>query len=155
MSLPVTYVIISWADQKTKYSLLREKVLKIPYVSRLLPLYPLLLFIHWWRGSSLETYWVFNTFSRNNEYLLTFLIEKTLRNTVFFLFWPENHSPTWKIWWQSPNYFNYSRFKTLKRTKPNQKKIKIHNITKIWVDSCREGKWGRESLAGNIGRQQR
>ena len=27
---------------------------------------------------------IYNTFSRNNEYLLTFLIEKTLRNTVFF-----------------------------------------------------------------------
>ena len=46
-----------------------------------------LLFIHWWRGSSLETYGIYNTFSRNNEYLLTFLIEKTLRNTVFFSFW--------------------------------------------------------------------
>ena len=130
MSLPVTYVIISWAGQKTKYSLLRGKVLKISYVSRLLPLHPLLLFIHWWRGSSLETYGVFNTFSRNNEYLLTFLIEKTLRITVFFLFWPENHSPTWKIWWQSPNYFNYSRFKTLKRTKPNQKKLKYITLQK-------------------------
>ena len=27
-----------------------------------------------------------NTFSRNNEYLLSFLIEQTLRSTVFFLF---------------------------------------------------------------------
>ena len=45
-----------------------------------------LLFIHWWRGSSLEMYGIYNTFSRNNEYLLTFLIEKTLRNTVFFSF---------------------------------------------------------------------
>ena len=32
-----------------------------------------LLFIYWWRGSSLETYGIYNTFSRNNEYLLTFL----------------------------------------------------------------------------------
>ena len=33
----------------------------------------------------------------------------------------KTHSPTWKIWQQSPNCFNYSRFKTLKRTKPNPK----------------------------------
>ena len=46
-----------------------------------------LLFIYWWRGSSLEKYGIYNTFSRNNEYLLTFLIEKTLRNTVLFSFW--------------------------------------------------------------------
>ena len=29
---------------------------------------------------------VLSTFSRNNEYPLSFLIEQTLRNTVFFLF---------------------------------------------------------------------
>ena len=44
-------------------------------------------FAKWWRGSSLETYGIYDTFSRNNEYLLTFRIEKTLRNTVFFSFW--------------------------------------------------------------------
>ena len=33
-----------------------------------------LLFIHWWRGSSLETYGNLNTFSPSNEYFLSFLI---------------------------------------------------------------------------------
>ena len=33
-----------------------------------------LLFVHWWRGSSLETYWRLSTFSRNNEYILSFPI---------------------------------------------------------------------------------
>ena len=52
------------------------------------------------------------------------------------------------------NCFNYSRFKTLKRTKPNQKRIKIQNITKTWVDSCREGKKGREISEDNRDNQQ-
>ena len=52
------------------------------------------------------------------------------------------------------NCFNYSRFKTLKRTKPNQKKIKIQNITKTWADSCREGKKGREISEDNRDNQQ-
>ena len=30
---------------------------------------------------------IVSTFSRNNEYLLSFLIQQTLRNTVFLLFW--------------------------------------------------------------------
>ena len=30
---------------------------------------------------------VLSTFSRNNEYPLSFLIEQTLRNTLFFLFY--------------------------------------------------------------------
>ena len=46
-----------------------------------------LLFTRLRRGSSLETYGSLSTFSPNNEYLLSFLIEQTLRNTVFFLFW--------------------------------------------------------------------
>lgn len=77
----------------SKYLLLCEKVLKLPYVSRLLPLHQWiksnwqLLFILWWRGSSLEMYGSLSTFSRNNEYLLSFLIQQTLRNTVFLLFW--------------------------------------------------------------------
>ena len=76
----------------SKYLLLCEKVLKLPYVSRLVPLHQWiksnwqLLFIHWWRGSSLEMYESLSTFSRNNEYLLSFLIQQTLRNTVFLLF---------------------------------------------------------------------
>ena len=43
-----------------------------------------LVFIHRWRGSSLKTYGSSSTFSRNNEYLLSFLTEQTFRNTVFF-----------------------------------------------------------------------
>ena len=38
----------------------------------------------------------------------------------------------------------YSRFKTLKRTKPNQKELKYKTLQKTWVDSCREGKESRE-----------
>ena len=74
-----------------KYSLLPEKVFKLPYVSRLLPLHQWIksnsvdkkqLFIHWWRDSSLETYGSLNTFSRNNEYLLTFLIKIRARRVT-------------------------------------------------------------------------
>ena len=105
-----------------------EKVLKFPYVSRLLPLHQWIkinLFIHWWRGSSLETYRSLNTFSRNNECLLTFLIEETLRNTVFFLFWlyvtlsVYQFDPIWIVLWEiiktSPTHRFSLLFSIMKR----------------------------------------
>ena len=72
---------------------------------------------------------------------------------------PESHSPTWKIWQQSLNWCNYSRFKTLKRTKPNQKKLKYktlqkHGLIHVGKES-REEKVQLEILEDNRDNQQR